>query len=200
MVVIGFALVVSQMIWMTTIKKMSRRALVRQLESARDHFCGIGTRKVKLQLNRIGANDALARAFRLALEIEDCSTQGKKYGRSEWSDEKYREKTELIEKLCRLCEIEGWLYGKHFSDNWQTKHIVYFELPGCEQISFHTNLSIEIPDYPKQWDGKTHSTLQKLEAAITAFLADENQQRFELPDEDYWWCGEFTKKELNNAD
>lgn len=159
---------------------MGRRELVRQLESARDRFCGVGTRKIKLQLNQYGQNNALARAFRIALEIEDRSTQGKKYRGSEWSDKKYREKSEWIEKLCKLCAIEGWTFGKHKSDSFHTKHIVYFELPYCEQISFHTNLSIEIPDYPKQWDGQTHSTLRKLEAAIIAFLEDDNQPRFEL--------------------
>ncbi len=159
---------------------MGRRELVRQLETARAQFCGIGTRKVKLELNRIGLSCATARAFRIALEIEDCSTQGKKYMGSEWSDKKYREKGDLIEKLCKLCAIEGWTYGKQKSGSYHTKWIVYFELPSCEQISFHTNLSIDIADYPFEWDGKTSSTLRKLEAAITEFLKDENQPIFEI--------------------
>jgi hypothetical protein len=152
---------------------MSRRELVRKLEEARANFCGIGTRRIKLQLNKI--NCPKARAFRLALEIEDCSTQGKKYGWSEWSDKKYREKSELIEKLCKLCQIEGWTYGKHDSLSFP-RHIVYFELPLCEQISFHTNLTIAVPDYDGVWDGKRHSTLSKLEKAITEYLRDESQQ------------------------
>jgi hypothetical protein len=153
---------------------MSRRALIRQLEAARDTFCGVGTRRIKMQLNRLDYCPK-ARAFRLALEIEDCSTQGKKYGWSEWSHRKYQEKTELIEKLCKLCAIEGWIYGKHNSMSFPP-HIVYFELPLCEQISFHTTLTIDVPDYRGVWDGKRHSTLGKLEKAITDYLRDENQQ------------------------
>ena len=159
---------------------MSRGVLVRQLESARDNFCGLGTRKVKFHLNRQGEKHPIARAFRLALEIEDCSTQAKKYRLSEWTTKKYKEKSELIEKLIRLCEIEGWRYGKHNSDNFQTKHIVYFELPGCEQISFHTNLRFEISEYPNQWDGKKQSTLPKLESAITKFLSEEIEQVYKI--------------------
>lgn len=158
---------------------MSRRELVRQLEKARDDFGGIGTRKIKLRLNKIGEHCSIARAFRLALEIEDCSTQGKKYGGSEWSDQKYREKTRLIEKLCQLCEREGWIYGKHETKQFPP-HIVYFELPFCEQISFHTTLSFEIPLYEKTWDGKRNSTLGKLETAITTYLKNENQPSFEI--------------------
>lgn len=159
---------------------MGRGELVRQLEKARDNFCGVGTRKLKIRLNKIGEHCPIARAFRLALEIEDCSTQGKKYRGSEWSYKKFREKSELIEKLCKICEREGWIYGKHKSNDWQTEHIVYFELPFCEQISFHTTLSFEIPVYEKEWDGKRHSTLGKLERAITAYLKDENQPSFEI--------------------
>ncbi len=103
---------------------MGRRELVRKLEKARHDFCGIGTRAVKLRLNRIGRTNVLARAFRIALEIEDCSTQAKKYGRSEWADWKYFEKGEKIHDLIKIFEREGWLFGFHKSNSFETRHII----------------------------------------------------------------------------
>jgi hypothetical protein len=152
---------------------MSRRILVGQLSEARENYCGIGTRKTKLKLNRFATTDPRASAFRLALEIEDCSTQAKKYF-GEWKDKKYAEKSELILKLVRLCQDHGWTFGKHDSKGFP-RWIVYFELPNCEQISFHTNLKTpeDIPDYEKDWDGKRNSTLLKLEKAISEMFDEE---------------------------
>ena len=148
---------------------MGRSEAVRQLTRARDAFCGIGTRKAKLRLNKLALRSPIARAYRLALEIEDASTLGKKYG-GEWSYYHYEKKHLHIHELIILCQEQGWIYGKHKSDAFGVQWIVYFELPGCEQISFHANLDCECPDYAGQWDGKQHSTLNKLEAAITELL------------------------------
>lgn len=148
---------------------MARSELVRQLRTAREVFCGVGTKQIKLQLNRLGRANLLAHAFRIALEIEDCSVLGKKY-RGEWSTTYYAKKTALIHELIEICKEAGWTHGAHKSDVSYPTHIVYFELPGCEQISFHTNLRTEIPTYEKEWDGKRESTLGKLEVAIDSFL------------------------------
>lgn len=85
---------------------MSRRTLVNQLESARKQFAGIGTRQTKLKLNRLSESNATAKALRIALEVEDCSTQAKKYF-GEWRDIKYKEKSDLIHKLIQVFEVEG---------------------------------------------------------------------------------------------
>jgi hypothetical protein len=156
---------------------MSRRILVGQLTDARESYCGIGTRKVKLKLNRLAGIDARARAFRIALEIEDCSTQAKKYF-GEWRDKKYAEKSELILQLVNLCRENSWIFGKHESETYP-RWIVYFELPGCDQISFHTSLKCpdDIPDYASDWDGIRNSTLCKLEKAISAMF-DEGRKLF----------------------
>lgn len=155
---------------------MSRRVLVNQLETARERFCGIGTRKVKLRLNRCG--DALGRAFRLALEIEDRSTQGKKY-RGDWSDRNYWQKSQLINDLLALSKANGWPHGKQRSKGWP-RWIVYFEIPMCEQISFHTDLREpdSVDDYAGEWDQKRNSTLLKLEMAIEAYLDEEQPALF----------------------
>lgn len=151
---------------------MGRSELVRQLQTARVRFCGIGTRQAKLRLNRAATRDVLAEAFRIALEIEDCSIRGKKY-RGDWSSHHYRIKTDLIHDLIEIAELNRWPYGSHKADTNFPSHIVYFDLPGCEQISFHTNLKSEIPVYPKEWDGKRSATLAKLEVAIGKYLRGE---------------------------
>lgn len=149
---------------------MSRRAAVRQLEDARDNFCGLGTRRVKVRLNKLAKTCAVAKALRIALEIEDVSTLGKKYAGSSWSSDSYEKKHQYIHELIFLFKEQNWAFGKHQSDSFATRHIIYFEIPTCEQISFHCSLDIAVPDYLKKWDGKTNSTLRKLEAAITEIL------------------------------
>lgn len=154
---------------------MSRRVLVNQLTSARVSFAGIGTRAVKMKLNRLAKSDAVAKSLRLALEIEDCSTLGKKYF-GDWSNHYYSKKSQLIHELIELFKTEGWLYGKHKSENFYPKWIIYFELqPTGDQISFHYDLDYpdQVPHYPHEWDGKRNSTLIKLEAAIIAYLDSE---------------------------
>lgn len=161
---------------------MSRSVLVRQLEQARAAFCGIGTRKIKLRLNKCSAVSPVARAFRLALEIEDCSTQGKKYRRSEWSDRNYFKKSLLIEQLIALCREQKWNHGKQKSDSYFPPFIVYFELPHCEQISFHTSLTKPdiVQEYDGKWDEKRNSTLAKLEAAINVYFEEGQGKVFKF--------------------
>lgn len=158
---------------------MGRSEAVRRLKQARAEFCGLGTRKVKLHLNRLAPSSPVARAFRLALEIEDASSMAKKYG-GEWKHAYYEKKHLLIHDLIILFDEQGWTYGKHESETYQTQFIIYFEIPNCEQISFHANLDCEVPDYPAAWDGKTHSTLNKLERAITELLTAPAQEQSSL--------------------
>lgn len=146
---------------------MGRSYLVRQLSDARVGFCGVGTRKTKLQLNKLARVCVIAKALRLALEIEDASTLGKKYGFSKWGYRSYERKHALIHELIDLCKEQRWVYGKQKNRSSGPSWIIYFEIPGCEQISFHCDLSIEVPDYVREWDGKVNSTLNKLEAAIS---------------------------------
>jgi hypothetical protein len=56
---------------------MSRKTklLVNGLTQARSEFARIGTRKVKLALNKLAKTDPYAYALRVALEIEDARTK-----------------------------------------------------------------------------------------------------------------------------
>ena len=109
-------------------------------------------------------------AYRIALEAEDKNITAKEsYGK--YVDKIYKEKERQIAALAELCKEHGWIYGKQESDVRNASHIVYFELPGCEQISFHTNLDVEgFPEYEKDWDGLECSTLPKLEKSILELL------------------------------
>ena len=157
---------------------MSRRILVNQLLDARAAFCGIGTKETKLRLNRLLRTCDRAKAFRIALEIEDCSTLGKKYF-GEWKTHYYRKKKELIHDLIKLCRVNNWTFGKQRSDGFGPTWIIYFEIEGMEQISFHCELDEEqkIPVYKSEWDGKRNSTLAKIEKAISDYF-DEKRNLF----------------------
>lgn len=152
---------------------MSRKILVGQLTEARRNFVGLGTRRAKLQLNRLGKTNPEARALRLALEIEDRSTQAKKYF-GEWRDKCYAEKSKLVLDLIRLFEIEGWTYGSRETGSFPGE-VIYFEIPNCEQISFHCTLIRKIPRYQGEWDEQRNSTLRKIEqACIELFDRERN--------------------------
>lgn len=142
--------------------------LVYQLLEKRGNFALIGTNKVKRRLNKISDRIPEALALRYALEVED-----KKYF-GEWRDKIYQEKSNLISTLIFLSEENGWVYGIQNSDVSNTTHIIYFEFPNCEQISWHYSPSdvSSLPKYTKKWDGKINSTLDKLEKAIIVLLKE----------------------------
>lgn len=142
---------------------MSNRERVRQLQSARDNACGIGTRLLKLRLNKLAKLDPVALAVRLALEIEDANLSAKRYRGSKYQDRNYAKKEALILELITLFRHQEWLFGLQKSDGWATRHVIYFDIPKCEQISWHyTHRGAELPTYPHDWDGKVNSTLIKL--------------------------------------
>jgi len=138
--------------------------LVQQLKYNRDNFCNIGTNKIKRRLNKISKYDIFAKAIRLLLEIEDTNIQAKKY-HGEYSNRNYIKKSKMISELIELFKTNNWKVGYHNSDN-NIKFIIFFDLPGCEQISFHNNNKFNIDKYENKWDEKINSTLQKLETVI----------------------------------
>ena len=154
---------------------MRHKQLKYDLAYARNNFCGIGTRKTKMRLNKLAKNgDTLAKAYRLALEAEDKNITAKQTY-FDYADKVYALKEQNIKELAELCIQESWEFGKQKSDVKDAKYIIYFDLPNCDQISFHTNLDCsEYPSYEKEWDGKICSTLQKLEKTISEFLGPEN--------------------------
>jgi hypothetical protein len=153
---------------------LDRRALlVESLVDKRTDFAGMGTRKAKLQLNRLKDSNPVARALRLALEIEDANIQAKKYS-GKWRNRNYRKKEMLIGELCGVFKEQAWAgYGIQANKAAHPSHIVYFDIPGCEQISFHFSPAKpnRYPEYHGEWDGKEFSTLDKLDRAARELLS-----------------------------
>lgn len=150
--------------------------LIEIMAEKRNTMCGIGTRLVKVRLNKqVKKGDKVANLYRMALEIEDHNVKAKKRANTKFEEYAYTKKAVAIKELLSICadyvkEGINITYGKQEVDNPRTNYVVYFEFPNMEQISFHTNLTAEeaalIPDYDKEWDGKVNSTVYKLEAAI----------------------------------
>jgi hypothetical protein len=158
---------------------MSRRhrERVKILDTARQEFCGVGTRRTKLALNRLAKTSNYAKALRVALEIEDKNLTAKKchggdIGGYSYDQIAYFAKHDGIMELIEICKSQGWTFGIHMAGVYGATHVVYFELPGVEQISWHftPQSGNELPMYPGVWDRQENSTLWKLEAAITLLV------------------------------
>ena len=122
--------------------KLKNYELVSILQKKRISFANLGTNKVKRRLNKL--EDPISRSIRLALEIEDLNIQAKKYS-GKYKDKIYNSKNELILKLIEIFEKENWIYGINKDKN-NNKHntVIYFEIPNCEQISWHFTLDINM--------------------------------------------------------
>ena len=151
--------------------------LADQLASSRENFCGLGTRKVKLLLNKLAKTDDVAKAYRMALEIEDknilAKTTQDKYGKyNDYTTKIYNAKYQLIKELISICKNNNYIFGYEKSDTKYPNSIMYFELPDMEQISFHVDLSDDelktYPQYAGTWDRQENATLRKIENAINA--------------------------------
>jgi hypothetical protein len=144
-------------------------------------MCGIGTRKVKLFLNKkVKKGDSLALFFRTALELEDANISAKKYY-GDYRRHYYDKKEELLQKLIVLSKDNpNIVYGYQNHKTPVTSQIIYFELPNYQQISFHCNLKDlnNLPKYNGKWDEQENSTLQKIELAIQEVYGDEIKQRY----------------------
>jgi hypothetical protein len=152
-----------------------RKQKVDALIQARTQFAGVGTRKAKLALNKLAKTNPYARALRIALEIEDANLTAKRYfggdcGGYTYAEVNYLKKCENIEALIEISKSEAWVLGVQPSDLPDTTHVIYFEIPGVGQVSWHYSPRGPLSIYKGQWDGEEGSTLQKLENAITSLL------------------------------
>ena len=147
--------------------------LIYDLKKKREEFAGIGTNKAKRRLNKLSSTSWVAKAVRLALEVEDKSISAKKsYGK--YRERIYKQKNILIMELCELFKENGWNYGIQNSEVPPSSHIIYFEIPDCEQISWHFTPEKEedFSQYKGEWDKKPNSTLDKLEFVTVKLLSD----------------------------
>ncbi|MDY4528878.1 MAG: hypothetical protein SPE11_13340, partial [Parabacteroides sp.] len=93
------------------IAKAKNERLITQLRHGREEMCGIGTRRIKLLLNRLAkAGDEMAGVYRLALELEDVNIQAKDtYGK--YRLKKYDLKEKMLRELIKVCKTNGFVYG-----------------------------------------------------------------------------------------
>jgi hypothetical protein len=142
------------------------------LMEKRQTFAGIGTNKAKRRLNKLALNDSIAKAVRLAIEIEDKNITAKSIPYFEYRERKYKVKGELIDKLIDLFKEQNWTYGIQQANNYSCSHVIYFEIPDCEQLSWHFTLDKDVvyPTYEKEWDGLENSSLIKLEKTSIELL------------------------------
>jgi hypothetical protein len=160
-----------------TSKHPNRKNKARSLSAARTSFCAVGTRKTKLALNKLAKTSTYAKALRIALEIEDKNLTAKKYhggdiGGYTYNEIAYFAKHDGILELIEICRSEGWTLGIQESPVVGATHVIYFDLPGVEQISWHFTPPLQhgLSTYSGVWDGAKNSTLQKLEAAIIRLM------------------------------
>ena len=156
----------------------------------KDMCNGLGKHRVKLMLNSlIKKGDLIAALYRCALEVENCNLDAKKYRDNKtfkYRTHLYNKKhdhlvhlVELVEEYNKRYADEIIVYGIQDSDCEEPPYIIYFELPGMEQISFHTYyLKDCIPTYPNEWDYQLNSTLYKIEKAITHRYGDVIKSRY----------------------
>jgi len=147
--------------------------LIYILQEKRKTFATIGTNKAKRRLNKLAKNDRFIKAIRLALEIEDVNISAKNsYGK--YKEKIYLKKEELICDLISLFKKTNWLYGSQESDIPLASKIIYFEIPGVEQLSWHSNNKDSLPNYQKPWDKKENATMDKLEIVVEKILKENN--------------------------
>ena len=157
------------------IAKAKNERLITQLRHGRVEMCGIGTRRIKLLLNRLSkAGDEMAGVYRLALELEDVNIQAKdSYGK--YRMKKYDLKEKMLRELIKVCKTNGFVYGYQPCQGVrEVRRILYFELPGTGQISFHCSImDSSIPKYEKEWNGLHCHTWVAIEQAISTRYAKE---------------------------
>lgn len=151
--------------------------LIGILDDVRSNCLGIGTNKLKRRLNKLAESSNIARAYRIALEIEDKNITAKKTP-PKYKDKVYQQKHDLILELAKLFQGEKWCFGKKNAMEFSTSHIAFFEIPNCEQISWHCSLKNEnaFPGYSKPWDEKINSTLAKLLDGIVKNFPEINKK------------------------
>jgi len=86
------------------------------------------------------------------------SARAKQYRRGRWRHAAYDVKNWSIGEVCKLLRgtdfIWGWKRDPHTPGfEW----VLYVDLPGCGQVSFHNASRGEGPDYPLEWDEKRES-------------------------------------------
>jgi hypothetical protein len=159
---------------------MSRQRPVRidpaDVQRAYDGSDAALTRRVLRALEAAGPEGVLAA---LLFRAQKASTRAKCYrgsighGGPRYRDLAYARKGEALDKLCRhllaQCPSLRWGWG-YDPEQPYADWVLYVDLPGYGQVSFHSPDPGVGPDYPGEWDGSGQSEgriLDFCEAVLT---------------------------------
>lgn len=128
------------------------------------------TRAYHCDLKRAGDLGNIAVAL---LKAQKASNRAKRYrggpsrGQS-YSKMAYQRKQESLKELCQLLTFRGsdvqwgWkLDPNAVATRQPAKWVIYVDLPGHGQVSFHNVERLTGPDYPGEWDGR-HVSAQRI--------------------------------------
>lgn len=120
--------------------------------------------RISMNLMRAMKNSARAKLYR----------GGNSKGR--YSAQAYETKNWSMEQLCKVLIAHGaelgivWGWQTDFEQEYHSM-VLYVEMPGFGQASFHTKDRGEGPDYPNRWDGVRGQTAERILRFASAVLA-----------------------------
>lgn len=116
---------------------------------------GEATKGLYLHLGEQGPRGLVAVKL---LQACKASERAKLYTRGKWRAVAYDKKDWAIGELCRSMAlsfpdvIESWGWGFD-AKSIGFEHVLYCDVPGAGQVSFHTSHRRDGPDYAGAWDG-----------------------------------------------
>ena len=171
------------------VAKMYMNAILAEYSSARAKYAAGSYAEKERRLGILGSLCNEWRKKYATLELlPDLEQRIKKV---ESSSKKQKKKQKEINKLknTKRYVFEDPTKELRFSSECSgvraASYVYYFEFPGCEQISFHSNIHIRIKSDNLHWDQKKDSTLIKLNYAVTKRYGDVIKKEFEI--DDFTW-------------
>ena len=140
---------------------------------------GEATKALYARLAALGPAGELAANL---LRAQKCSSQAKGYRRRAHKDESYGRKNWSLQNICRLMSkgapAATWGWKQDPEQEWYP-WVLYVDLP-TGQVSFHSPVRGDGPDYPSDWDGQAGASDARV-IAYAAGLLGEPVGQGEMP-------------------
>jgi hypothetical protein len=123
---------------------------------------GVVTLAYYAELSARGIEGQIAVAL---FRAQKRSSRAKQYPRGKWRRAAYDVKSWSMGELARLLTEHasqlsirwGWKSDPDVVFGAADSYVLYIDLPGCGQCSFHSPARGSGPDYPGEWDGQRRS-------------------------------------------
>lgn len=130
------------------------------------------TQSFYAELNRLGPLGEIAVAL---FRAQKRSSRAKEYRRGRFRRMAYDVKSWSLSELCRLLEkhggfVWGWKQDQEVRFGEEASWVLYVDLPGFGQISFHSPTRGAGPEYPGDWD-RQHASEERIIAFTDAVMA-----------------------------